>query len=111
MATEFRKTGISVVGDVPWGTHFCSFYESKQDLLDTLVPCFKAGLGEKEFCVWVIADPVTREEAWNALRLALPDLDRHESEQSIEMFTTKEWYLRGRYVSSEQNDECLERET
>ena len=95
MATELRKTGISVVGDMPWGTHFCSFYESKEDLLDTLVPYFKAGLGQREFCVWVIADPLTREEARNALRLAVPDLDRHESEQSIEMFLGKEWYLQG----------------
>ncbi len=46
-----RNTGISVVGDMPWGTHFCHFYDSKQDLLDTLVPYFKAGLDDKEFCV------------------------------------------------------------
>src|SRR5262245_62444661 len=36
MATEMRKTGIGVVGDMPWGTHFCHFYETKEDLLDTL---------------------------------------------------------------------------
>ena len=36
-----RKTGIEVIGDVPWGTHFCQFYETKQDLLDVLVPYFK----------------------------------------------------------------------
>ena len=62
MSTELRKTGIGVVGDITWGTHFCSFYESKQDLLDTLVPYFKAGLGDREFCLWVIADPLTRED-------------------------------------------------
>jgi hypothetical protein len=56
MATEFRKSGISVVGDVPWGTHFCHFYETKQDLLDTLIPYFKAGLESKEFCLWVVSD-------------------------------------------------------
>ena len=95
MSTELRKTGIGVVGDITWGTHFCSFYESKQDLLDTLVPYFKAGLGDREFCLWVIADPLTREEAWNALRLAVPDLDRYESDQSIELFTGEEWYLQG----------------
>src|SRR6266568_4320504 len=66
-----RNTGISVVGDMPWGTHFCHFYDSKQDLLDTLVPYFKAGLDDKEFCVWIIADPLTKEEAWDALRLAV----------------------------------------
>ena len=24
--TQLRKTGIGVVGDVPWGTHFFMFY-------------------------------------------------------------------------------------
>ena len=51
MASELRRTGISVVGDVPWGTHVCHFYETKQDLLDTLVPYFKAGLESKELPV------------------------------------------------------------
>ncbi len=34
MGEELRKTGIEVIGDVPWGTHFCQFYETAQDLLD-----------------------------------------------------------------------------
>jgi PAS domain S-box-containing protein len=92
--SRLRHTGISVVGDMPWGTHFCHFYDSKQDLLDTLVPYFKAGLDDKEFCVWVIADPLTKEEAWNALRIGVPDLDRHLADQSIEMFVGEEWYLK-----------------
>ena len=37
MTTEMRKSGIDVVGDMPWGTHVCLFYETKEDLLDTLV--------------------------------------------------------------------------
>jgi hypothetical protein len=38
MATEMPKTGIDVIGDMAaWGTHFCLFYETKEDLLDTLV--------------------------------------------------------------------------
>jgi MEDS: MEthanogen/methylotroph, DcmR Sensory domain len=53
MAAELRKTGISVVGDMPWGTHLCHFYETKQDLLDILIPYFKAGLEHNEFCMWV----------------------------------------------------------
>ena len=56
MTTELRETGISVVGDMPWGTHFCYFYETKQDLLDILVPYFKVGLENNEFCLWVISN-------------------------------------------------------
>ena len=36
--TALRKTGIGLLGEVPWGTHTCLFYETKQDLLDTAPP-------------------------------------------------------------------------
>src|SRR6185295_8143956 len=87
MATELRKTGISVVGDVPWGTHYCHFYETKQDLLDTLVPYFKAGLESREFCLWVVSNSelLTVEEAKGALAQAVPDLERHLLEENIEI--------------------------
>lgn len=39
-----RRTGIRVVGEMSWEAHFCHFYETKEDLLNTLVPYFKAGL-------------------------------------------------------------------
>lgn len=42
VATHARKSGIDLLGDMPWGTHFCLFYETKEDLLATLVPYFKA---------------------------------------------------------------------
>jgi PAS domain S-box-containing protein len=95
MASELRKTGISVVGDVPWGTHFCHFYETKQDLLDTLVPYFKAGLESDEFCLWVVSDSdlITVEEAKGALAQAVPDLDRHLSNENIEILNGRDWYL------------------
>lgn len=116
MTTELRKTGISVVGDIPWGTHFCHFYETKEDLLDILIPYFKAGLENNEFCVWVVADPLGEEGARDALRRAIPDADRYlgaghieivphtsfpASRQqaspagSIEIVPHTEWYLKG----------------
>ena len=57
MTNELRKSGIEIVGDVPWGIHFCHFYETKQDLFDILIPYFKTGLENNEFCVWVIFRP------------------------------------------------------
>ncbi len=95
MATEFRKTGISVVGDVPWGSHFCHFYETKQDLLDTLVPYFKAGLENNECCLWVVSgsDLITVEEAKEALAQAVPDLDRRLSAENIEILNGHDWYF------------------
>jgi signal transduction histidine kinase len=95
MATEFRKSGISVVGDAPWGTHFCHFYETKQDLLDTLIPYFKAGLESREFCLWVVSDVdlITVEEAKGALALAVPNLARHFADESLEILSGHDWYF------------------
>ena len=102
MATALRKTGISVVGDVPWGSHFCHFYETKQDLLDTLVPYFKAGLESNEFCVWVVTDPLTEEEARRALRKAIPDFDEHLLKENLEILDALEWYLTENVFNLEQ---------
>jgi hypothetical protein len=85
MTTELRKTGISVLGDMPWGTHFCHFYETKEDLLDILIPYFKAGLENNEFCLWVVSDPLGEEEAREALRLAVPEADQHLEAGRIEI--------------------------
>ncbi len=107
MATDLRKTGIRVIGDMPWGTHFCLFYETKQDLLDTLVPYFKAGLENGEFCLWVLPESLTEEEARWALRQVVPDLDRYLSERSIELLSHDEWFLEGGTLDLHRIINCL----
>ena len=102
IAMQLRKTGIGVVGDVPWGTHFIMFYETKEDLLDTLVPYFKAGLEAGELCLWAVSEPLTEEEAGNALREAVPEFDRYLADRSIEI-------VRGRQIYFSGNDPDLER--
>jgi DNA-binding CsgD family transcriptional regulator len=94
MATALRQTGLDVVGDMPWGTHICLFYETKQDFLDTIVPFFKAGLASNEYCLWILSksDPLTREEAWSALR---PAVSQHAAAERIELLSHEEWFLRG----------------
>src|SRR5271165_3801768 len=74
---EIRRSGINVVGDRPWGTHFCNFYESKKDLLDMLLSFFKAGLEDNEFCMWVLSEPLSEQEAWDGLREAVPEFDHY----------------------------------
>jgi hypothetical protein len=74
-ATDLRKSGIEVVGEVPWGTHFCQFYDTNDDLLEMLVPYFKAGLDSNEACLWIVSSQST-EYALTALRHALPQLER-----------------------------------
>jgi len=88
-----RSAGIDVVGDIPWGTHFCLFYDTKADLLETLVCYCKAGLQSQEFCLWVVAPPVTREDALEALRQAVPNFDRYLPDGAIEIVQARDWYL------------------
>jgi PAS domain S-box-containing protein len=94
-AASLRKTGIGFLGDIPWGTHFCHFYETKRDLLQTLLPYFRIGLQEKEFCLWVVAEPLTPQAARNALRRAVPDLGRFIADGSIEIHSGRHWYRQG----------------
>src|SRR6202045_3856939 len=98
MTAEMRKTGVDVVGDMPWGTHFCLFYETLMDLLDPLVSYCKAGLESQEFCLWAVAAPLTGEDVTHALKRAVPDFDRYLSDQSIEIVLARDWYLQnGRF--------------
>jgi DNA-binding CsgD family transcriptional regulator len=91
----FRKSDFKFLGDVSPGTHVCLFYETKEDLLDTLVPYFKAGLENKEFCIWAISDPLTEKGAIDALRQRVPGIDKFLAEGSIEILSGHDWYLDG----------------
>ena len=93
MTTEMRKTGVDVVGDMPWGTHFCLFYETKADLLEISVSYCKAGLESQEFCLWVVAEPLAVEDARRALKQAVPDFDRYFTDHSIEIVQARDWYF------------------
>jgi signal transduction histidine kinase len=95
MPKELRKTGISLVGDMPWGTHFCHFYETKEDLLDILIPYFKTGLENNEFCMWIIFPPHSEEEVREALRRAIPGVDQRMAAGDIEIWPHARWYLKG----------------
>ena len=90
-----RKSDIKFLSDVSLGTHVCVFYETKEDLLDTLIPYFKAGLESGEFCLWVISEPLTRDGAIDALRREVPGADEFLADGSMEILSGHDWYLDG----------------
>jgi hypothetical protein len=97
-----RRSGIDIIGDVPWGAHFCHFYRTPQDLIDILVPYFKQGLFDNEACMWVTSEPLGIEEAKAALRLALPNLDDYIRGGQIEFLRHDEWYTVGGRFEAER---------
>ena len=104
MNTALRRTGVNVLGDMPWGSHVCIFYESKDDLLDTVVPYFKTGLESNEFCLWAPSEPLTLEEARTALRRRIPNFDRHLATGNMEIIPGREWYLNVKRITNAWED-------
>lgn len=80
-----RDSGIPVVGDVPWGTSFCQFFENRQDLLEILIPYIKAGLKSNELCLLIISGYLDLEEARQALEEAVPHFERYIKKGQIEI--------------------------
>jgi len=95
MSTELRKSGIDIIGDIPWGTHFCQFYRTSQDLLDILIPYFVAGLEANEFCMWVTSSPLDKAATEKALAEAVPGFERYVRDGQIEIVPHDAWYLAG----------------
>jgi PAS domain S-box-containing protein len=93
MVTELRETGSKIIGSVPWGTHFCQFYQTRQDLLDILVPYFKTGLKGNEFCMWVTAEPLSSREAKRAMAKTMPNFAQYLAKGQIEIIPHDKWYL------------------
>jgi PAS domain S-box-containing protein len=94
MNQNLRHSGIDIIGDVAWGTHFCQFYQTKEDLLDILIPYFKAGLENNEFCIWVTSEPLGVEEAKEALKMAVSNLNDYIAKKQIEIIPYTDWYLK-----------------
>jgi PAS domain S-box-containing protein len=100
MGSALRDSGIKILGRVPWGTHFCQFYQTRKDLLDILVPYFRAGLEANEFCMWICSEPLGVAEAKKALRKAVPGLARYFPKGQIEILPFTEWYVRRGHFNS-----------
>jgi PAS domain S-box-containing protein len=111
MAGCKRRTGIDVVGDVAWGTHFCHFYQTKEDLIDILIPYFQAGLEDNEFCLWVASEPLGVEEAKASLRKVVRNLDDYIEKGQIEILNVSQWYTKsGKFEADKVLQSWIEKE-
>lgn len=102
MKSTMRRSGVDVIGDISWGTHFCQFYDTPQDLIDILVPYFKEGLASNEFCMWVTSEPLQVDQATEALRAAVPELDDYIRRGQIEILDYSQWYTRSGKFSADE---------
>ncbi len=84
-----------MVDDLPWGSHFCQFYQQTGDLIEMLVPYFRAGLQNNELCVWVIPEGLDAEDARNALKKGVRRISDYIDKGQIEIIPYNMWYARG----------------
>jgi signal transduction histidine kinase len=92
--TDVTPSGVPGVGEVPWGSHFCHFFSTREDLVDTLVPYFKSGLDNNEACLWVTSEPLAAADARAALGAVVPDLEERERRGQLQIIDHHDWYLR-----------------
>jgi len=57
----------NLIYNAAWGSHLCVFYKGRDELTEALVPYFKAGLENNEFCLWALPDSFGVEAAVLAL--------------------------------------------
>jgi len=94
MSKSLRETGLRAIPYVPWGTHLCQFYRSTEELVQVLVPYFRAGLENNEYCMWVTAEPLNAESAREAMTRAMPSFDRYLEKGQVEIVPHDQWFLR-----------------
>jgi PAS domain S-box-containing protein len=95
MKEPLRKTGVDIIGDVSWGTHICLFYQTKSDLLEILVPYFKVGLENNEFCIWIVSPPLLNEgEAIEAMRRGMLTFDQYLENGQMKVLPAAEYFLK-----------------
>jgi DNA-binding CsgD family transcriptional regulator len=87
-----RRPGLlcpHVLADIGHGSHVCAFYETKDDLIDLVLPFFAAGQDRNELCVWMMPDSINADEARSRTSGAVAD-------PGIEFRRARDIYLRGR---------------
>ncbi len=95
---DLRQMGIEELGEMPWGTHLCAFYDSEDDLLDLLLPYFGAGLRKHEFCIYVAWDRQDRDDVEEEMHGH--GLDRYLERGQMRIIPAEEWYLRGGFFDA-----------
>jgi hypothetical protein len=89
---HITECGIPGIGNIPFGIHLCHFYPERQDLVDSLVPYFMAGLRNSERCLWIAAPPLPADEARAELAKVLPRLEAMIQEDRIRIVEATEWF-------------------
>ncbi len=96
MKTVFRKTGIDVLGDMPWGIHICHFYHTPEELSEIILSYIKTGLENNESCMCITSQPLEAEEVKAILKKEVKDLENRIKNKQLTILDYNDWYVKSR---------------
>ncbi|MFA6384662.1 MAG: MEDS domain-containing protein [Candidatus Omnitrophota bacterium] len=100
--SKLTNSGIDGIGVVPLGTHCCNIFDTKEQLLDTLIPYFIEGLNNNELCIWISSDLIDRAYAQTVFSERIPGFDAFVKDYRIEIWHYQDWYLENGVFSKER---------
>lgn len=96
MANATTSTGIAGIGNVNWGSHLCQFFQSRAELIDSLVSFYAAGLRNNECCMMGTGSPFYANEVESELAKVLPDIRERIRRKQMNIFDHHDWYVGSR---------------
>lgn len=114
MKDNSRFSGIEIIGDLPWGTHLCQFYQDIEELVEILIPYFRAGLKNSELCIWILPShnltASDLETAKGLLRKGIPNFDYYLEKGQIELiFQAKQDLKEGAFKVQSNLESLIEK--
>jgi two-component system phosphate regulon sensor histidine kinase PhoR len=90
---RIRKSGINILGDIPWGSHISMLYSSTEEF-NFLAPLIKTGLLNNELCIWVYSSTnISREEILDMLSKDIPNIDFYINSGQLLIKSYERWYI------------------
>jgi PAS domain S-box-containing protein len=102
MREKIRKSGIEVIGNLPWGSHVCQLYRTREELFEILAAYYKAGLESNECCIYILPETISNQEFNEYLSRKIPQFKDFLNKRQIEVIPSPDWYLEGGNFDSQR---------
>jgi len=96
------------VQNISPGKHLYQFYRDASDYLPMMAAYFRAGLGQGNACLWLVAAHVGTQQAYQALKQQVVDIDVYMANGAMRIKSAEDWYLtEGRFDSEKAQQNAL----
>jgi hypothetical protein len=90
-AEEYRESGVDVIDLIRWGSHIAQLYNSKDDVLEIVIPYLAKGLEQNELCIWVVSD-LSSDEARYMIENNIKDAQKYIDKGQLQILSYEDWF-------------------